>query len=138
MVARVAAGQGWSHSRLAAAAASRAQRLHSRKIRLYLLSRAHPVGRHKLRFLEKAGYRVDRPDMLRAGLLTIARTGTVVDRVVSGHGTSYRVDGVVAAPNGFPLQLRTVWIVNSPGEPPRFVTAYPASSDPGRSDGTGT
>jgi hypothetical protein len=100
-------------------------RIDDRKIRLYLLSATHPVGRHKLRFLEKAGYSSDRPNGVRAALLSVARSGTVADAVVSGHGLSYIVDGTVVTPSGVQLQLRTIWIVSAPGDRPRFVTAYP-------------
>ena len=100
-------------------------RIDDRKIRLYLLSETHPVGRHKLRFLEKAGYCSDRPDEVRTALLSVARTGTVADTVVSGHGISYIVDGTIVSPSGIRLALRTVWIASAPGGRPRFVTAYP-------------
>jgi hypothetical protein len=40
-------------------------------------------------------------------------------------GTRYVVDGVLKAPDGRPLNVRTVWFIDDDGDAPRFVTAHP-------------
>jgi hypothetical protein len=40
-------------------------------------------------------------------------------------GIKYVVDGLVRAPAGRAIELRTVWISDGPEDAPRLVTAYP-------------
>jgi hypothetical protein len=46
-----------------------------RKVRDYLLSRSHPVGRFKAAFLARGGFSNDSVDLLIAELLNIAAHG---------------------------------------------------------------
>jgi hypothetical protein len=41
------------------------------------------------------------------------------------YGTKYVVDGTIEGPAGHAGTVRTVWIVESEGDAPRLVTAYP-------------
>lgn len=96
-----------------------------RKISAYLLSVAHPVGRHKWAFFQALGFTPDDLERLADALRGIARTGTVVQQVPTTFGTRYIVDGTFTAPNGTIPSLRTVWIVEPGGTDPRFITAFP-------------
>lgn len=96
------------------------------KLAGYLLSEAHPVGRTKAALFVAAGYSAASAQLLEQDLLVIARTAEVVEQVESSHGVKYVVDGPLATPVGGTIWLRTVWIVESGMEYPRFVTAYPA------------
>lgn len=96
-----------------------------RKISAYLLSVAHPVGRHKWAFFQAVGFTPDDIEGLGDALRGIARTGTVVQEVSTKFGTRYIVDGTFTAPNATTANLRTVWIVDSGSTEPRFVTAFP-------------
>jgi hypothetical protein len=96
-----------------------------RKISAYLLSVTHPVGRHKWRFFQALGFTPDDLGRLDHALRTIARTGALVQEVATRFGVRYIVDGTFTAPNGTTASVRTVWIIETGGTEPRFVTAFP-------------
>jgi hypothetical protein len=97
-----------------------------RKILDYLLATEHPVGGGKAAFFAAVGYRRDDWTRLRDDLLGLPVRGEVVSKSETRFGQKFVVDGVVQSPNGRMIGLRTVWITDGPGEPPRFVTAYPS------------
>ena len=95
------------------------------KLKRYLLSQTHPIGRSKARFFRGIGFDESNLAILEQGLSTIAKAGKVVETVPSIHGTKYIVDGSITTPSGDQVELRTIWIVDSGHTHPRFVTAYP-------------
>jgi hypothetical protein len=98
------------------------------KLTEYLLSESHPVGCSKATFFRSLGFREANASSLETGLLQIAQECNVIEVESSPHGVKYVIDGAVATPLGEAVVLRTVWIVESEGDRPRFVTAYPARS----------
>ena len=96
-----------------------------RKLTDYLLSETHPVGSSKAAFFRNLGFNDDNVRRLENGLLAIARNEDVVSVASSPHGEKYVVDGLIDAPRGGAIAVRTVWIIESNQTPPRFVTAYP-------------
>lgn len=94
------------------------------KIRSYLLSRSHPVGRAKARYFASRGYRVESPDVLDRDLRVVAKEGVVRSTEETEWGIKYVVVGSVTAPDGDLLELATVWMVGGGGRPV-LVTAYP-------------
>jgi hypothetical protein len=94
------------------------------KLTNYLLSETHPVGKLKARFFRSLGYDERNVDLLREQLREIARSGVVSKFDPSPYGTKYIVDGQLISPTGGQALIRTVWVIE-PGQPPRFVTAYP-------------
>jgi hypothetical protein len=97
-----------------------------RKILDYLLATDHPVGGDKAAFFAAVGYRRDDWTRLRDDLRGLPGRGEVVSTSETPFGQKLVVDGVVQAPSGRMIGLRTVWITDGPGEPPRLVTAYPS------------
>jgi hypothetical protein len=94
------------------------------KIRDYLLSPAHPVGRFKAAFFTALGYSRDAWPVLRDDLLTLARGNPATEK--SGpFGRIFEVDGMLIGPSGRCEIVRTVWIIRTAEDSPRFVTAYP-------------
>ena len=91
----------------------------------YLLSENHPVGKAKALLLRNLGYDDTNVNLLEQGLLTVAHEQTVAEVIESEYGVKYVIDGVLQTPSGSALQLRTVWIIDTAEERPRFVTAYP-------------
>lgn len=77
-----------------------------RKILDYLLAVDHPVGRDKAAFFIASGYSRTDWTRLRDDLVHV-------------------VDGVIGAPSGRTIGLRTIWISDGAEDPPRLVTAYP-------------
>lgn len=95
------------------------------KVRDYLLSSVHPVGRFKAAFFVSSGYTQDRWETLRDDLLALAKSGDAVPGRLSVFGRMFEVDGMLTGPSGRTAEIRTVWIIASDEASPRFVTAYP-------------
>ncbi len=96
------------------------------KVRDYLLSREHPIGRAKARFFESLGYTRHEWAVLRAGLIALASTGDAEPGAVSAFGQPYVVRGILHGPAGRAAPVATIWMVRSDEDVPRFVTAYPS------------
>jgi hypothetical protein len=95
------------------------------KITGYLLSESHPVGKAKARYFKKIGYSEKNVIQLKKDLIKIAVSNAVSEEVTTLFGTKYIVDGDVVTPTGIRAQLRTLWIIETGENIPRFVTAYP-------------
>jgi hypothetical protein len=94
------------------------------KVRDYLLSPEHPVGRAKARFFTALGFRRAEWPALQAALLAHGRHGEAAP-VPSAYGRKFAVRGILQAPGGRQAAVVTVWIVPAGQESPRLVTAYP-------------
>lgn len=95
------------------------------KIRDYLLSDIHPVGRFKAAFFSALGYSSGGWELLRDNLLTLARTAPATLGKPSPFGQTFEVDGMLTGPLGRSAEVRTVWIIRASEDVPRFVTAFP-------------
>ena len=95
------------------------------KLRRYLLSETHPVGREKARFLARLGYSAQHWPELRWALLEIARSSEVAATEATTHGTKYVVDGYLQKPGYGGARVRTIWFVETKGTLPRLVTVVP-------------
>ena len=94
------------------------------KLRDYILSPSHPIGRFKSVFFRGLGY----------GPETWERLATDIKGLLDGEaeltetnqfGTKYVVRGFLTGPNGRSALIATVWIILNGKSEPRFVTAYP-------------
>ena len=94
------------------------------KLRDYLLSAAHPIGRYKSTFFRSLGYSQDQWQALEQGL-----RATLSNEAQLSSGTEYgqkfTVRGVLSGPNGRAAAIVSVWIILTGETAPRFVTAYP-------------
>jgi len=95
------------------------------KVPDYLLSEAHPVGRFKAAFFVSLGYSRDHWELLRDDLLALARAGPAVPGKPSAFGHTFEVDGILIGPSGRSAHVKTVWIIRTNEDSPRFVTAFP-------------
>ena len=95
------------------------------KIRNYLLSETHPIGKSKAKFLRSMGFNELNIDLLKQGLLAIAQIEDVKEAVSSTHGVKYVIDGLLQTPGGEAVKVRTIWIIDKGQTRPRFVTTYP-------------
>lgn len=96
------------------------------KIRDYLLSPEHPVGRFKAIFFNALGYSRDDWEVLRAHLLELARAGTGIPQPPGAYGQKFEVSGTITGPVGRTATITTVWIIRTTEDFPRFITAFPA------------
>ena len=95
------------------------------KIRDYLLSTSHPVGRFKSPFFASLGYTSANWRRLEEDLLALAISGDAELGKDSPYGQKYEIRGTLNAPSGRPAGVLTVWIILSSGDAPQFVTAFP-------------
>ena len=96
------------------------------KVRDYLLSTSHPVGRFKATFFRSIGYDADGWEVLRDDLLAIARSAQAAAAESSPFGQKFEVRATLTSPLGRTADVVTVWIVRASEDFPRFVTAFPA------------
>ena len=83
----------------------------SAKVRDYLLSGSHPVGRFKATLFSALGDSADRWEILRDDLLTLARTCVATPGQPSHFGLKFELDGILLGPSGRSAAVKTVWIV---------------------------
>jgi len=95
------------------------------KLKDYLLSETHSVGKSKAKFLRSLGFNEVNVNLLKEGLIAIAHSGNVKDVVSSSHGVKYVINGQIKVPVGGFIEMRTVWIIDKGQSRPRFVTSYP-------------
>jgi hypothetical protein len=96
------------------------------KVRHYLLSRDHPIGRFKARVFASAGYRSENWTQLQSDLQVLARSADAVLTRSEPYGQYFEVRAILQGPDGT-LPVLTVWILRAGESSPRFVTAYPSS-----------
>lgn len=95
------------------------------KVRAYLLSPSHPVGRYKAAFFSALGYTEDHWEELQRDLLEIATADAAVPGRFSRYGSKFEVPAMLKGPSGRSAAVLTVWIVRHGEQAPRLVTAMP-------------
>lgn len=95
------------------------------KVRDYLLSHTHPVGRFKAAFFAALGFSADRWEALRDALLELARTGEAVPGQASPFGLKFEIRATLQGPSGRQASVLTVWMVSNGQDFPHFITAHP-------------
>ena len=97
----------------------------SAKVRDYLLSTSHPLGRFKAAVFFGLGYTPDDWPRLRDDLKSHAASPNVELDGAGAFGQKYVVTGPLTGPSGKTISLRTIWIISDATSAPRLVTAYP-------------
>jgi hypothetical protein len=95
------------------------------KLKDYLLSETHSVGKSKAKLLRSLGFNKMNVNLLKESLMAIAHSGDVKEAISSPHGVKYIIDGLLQTQAGGSIKMRTVWIIDKGHERARFVTAYP-------------
>ena len=98
------------------------------KVRDYLLSSEHPIGRAKAHFFHSLGFRQEQWSELQEALLALGRTGDATLGEANAFGQKYMVRGILRGPSGRTADTLTVWMVLHGEAVPRFVTAYPGAT----------
>ncbi len=78
------------------------------KVRDYLLSTSHPVGRFKARFFFNLGYTSSEWEKLEFDLRNLAITEDAVLGQESPYGQKYEVHGSLKGPSGKMVEIVTV------------------------------
>lgn len=94
------------------------------KIRDYLLSPTHPIGRYKAAYFRAQGYEQDSWETLAEDIRSLL---SVEARLLetTEFGRKYAISGELTGPSGGTFSITTVWIILNEENSPRFVTAYP-------------
>ena len=91
----------------------------------YLLSPTHRVGKHKAAWFTAFGFSRDRWDELESALARHVRKNDVVAWRDRPYGVEYIVEAPLRTPDRRDPIVRSVWIIGTGEEVPRFVTAFP-------------
>jgi hypothetical protein len=95
------------------------------KLRDYLLSFIHPVGRFKAAFFAALGYTENNWRQLEADLRRLVESEDVQENRSFRYGRKFEIRGILNGPNGKSAEVVSVWIIRRGENIPRFVTAYP-------------
>ncbi|MCB9878925.1 MAG: hypothetical protein H6835_15120 [Planctomycetes bacterium] len=95
------------------------------KVRDYLLSPSHPVGRFKAQFFARLGYSQDEWESLATDLKRHAFDGESKELDPSPYGRKFETRGRLAGPTGRAADLICIWIILVGTDAPKFVTAFP-------------
>ncbi len=98
----------------------------SEKLRDYLLSPSHPVGRFKSVFFRSLGYSQSESNQLEADIRKIL-LNDAEKKEDTPYGKKYIIRGDITGLSKRTAEIVTVWIILNGEDFPRFVTAYPGS-----------
>lgn len=106
------------------------------KIVKYLLNDAHPHGKDKAAFFTRFGFSLSNWRVLEQALLQHIVDNEVVSTLTTNEGIHYAVEGIIVTPDGRNPILKTIWVVDTDSDSPRFVTAYPVKTKKDENDDT--
>jgi hypothetical protein len=95
------------------------------KLRDYLLSSGHPIGRFKARVFTALGFSAERWQELERALREQHLTEDAELSATVAHGRKYTIRAILEGPGGESAMIVSVWFVPTGADIPRFVTAYP-------------
>jgi hypothetical protein len=95
------------------------------KIRDYLLSNEHLIGRHKAAIFRGMGYSREDWQQLADDLLKLVQSSEATLQERTEYGQKYTVDGYLQGPGPRVMHTRTAWIVRVGEDFQRFITAFP-------------
>jgi hypothetical protein len=98
------------------------------KVRDYLLSFQHPIGRAKATFFARLGFSREHWGELQRALWLLAQEGEAEALPSGPFGQKYRVRGIIEGPTGRVASVTSIWVVPRGETVPRFVTAYRGDS----------
>ena len=98
------------------------------KVRDYVLSLEHPVGRFKARFFGSLGFSRDAWDTFTRALREQHLTEEVDATVSTPYGQTFTIRAILRGPSGASAMVVSVWFIRTGEAQPRFVTAYPGGS----------
>ncbi len=99
--------------------------IETEKLRGYILSSTHPVGRFKAAIFRRLGYSTENWEVFERSLRELILTQDASEAEESRYGKKYIVEGLLVGPSGGTMQIVTVWVILKGENIPRFITAYP-------------
>jgi len=98
------------------------------KLRDYLLSPSHPVGRFKAPFFAALGYSQEQWPQLEADLRAQLILHDAQPVAASSYGQKYEIRAILIGPSGRSAEVVSIWIILAGEDAPRLVTAYPGGT----------
>jgi len=99
--------------------------IEAEKLRDYVLSFAHPVGRFKAAFFQRLGYSAENWEAFERSLREVILSQDITQVEESQYGQKFIVEGPFGGLSGETVQIVTVWVILKEESIPRFITAYP-------------
>lgn len=93
------------------------------KITRYLLVQKNRNDKSK--FLAKAGFILDNPEVLKLAIYLLVTTGNAIEDRKNEYGTYYQVAGKISSVNDIALSVVAIWIYKQAEEKYYFVTLKP-------------
>ena len=95
------------------------------KLRDYILSPTHPVGKFKAAFFQNLGYASDDWQQLEVRIRNIINDYDALVGEKTEYGLKYEVRGIITGSSHQFAEIVTAWIILNGEYNPRFITAYP-------------
>ena len=95
------------------------------KLRDYLLSPRHSIGRFKAAFFAGLGYTDADSARLEQDLRSQHLVLEAEEVARTPYGRKFLITGPIVGPSGRMATVVSVWVIRSDEDVPRFVTAYP-------------
>jgi hypothetical protein len=95
------------------------------KLRDYLLSTTHPLGRFKARFFGALGFAADQWQELESAIRTQHLTQEAKSLPAMRSGQKFTIQAILTGPSGESAAVVSVWFIRAGETAPTFVTAYP-------------
>jgi hypothetical protein len=80
----------------------------------------------KSKYLGQAGFDQNNPDLLMAGIRSLAVGVEATNDGNNEYGTFYRLEGILVGPTGFALRVVTIWLRWHSDGSVHFVTLKPS------------
>jgi len=96
------------------------------KIRNYLLSDIHEIGKHKADFFKRFGFDLSDVETFKVSLIQHSIDRDIEKTKDLDFGIKYELKCEIKTPDERNPCIVTVWIVENGQEEPKLVTAYPA------------
>ena len=98
------------------------------KLRDYLLSPSHAVGRFKAPFFAALGYSQEQWPLLEADMRSQLLPADARSAVASPYGQKFEIRATLIGPSGRSAEVVSIWIILAGEDTPRLVTAYPGGT----------
>ena len=98
------------------------------KLRDYILSPVHPIGRFEATVFGELGYSAQNWEVFEQHLREQILSLDTVQVEESRYGRKFVIEGPLTGPAGKTMQIVTVWVILKGESIPRFVTAYPGET----------
>jgi hypothetical protein len=98
------------------------------KLQNYVLSDTHPIGRFKAALFQQMGYTPGNWEQFAQDIHTQHLALDAESGGKTKYGQKYIITGDIKGLSGKVMKLKSIWIILTGEDLPRFITIYPAYS----------